>query len=175
MYDGCSESNASYFIMLVHNVSSGCWWYDSREWTFPPISHCILLPCDRWQQRGSLTKWRVTWKCVWSKGVSWNFSPRKRLHLLTFIYACWTFTGTKQWMWGNELWVSAVVTVTWKTSHIPKGHADFYECSMQALVHCWRKCIANGGDYVEKLFIVAENLLYQIALLCSLYLLCFPW
>jgi len=28
--------------------------------------------------------------------------------------------------------------------------ADFYECGMQALVHRWRKCIANGGDYVEK-------------------------
>jgi hypothetical protein len=28
--------------------------------------------------------------------------------------------------------------------------ADFYECDMQALVHRWRKCIANGGDYVEK-------------------------
>jgi len=25
--------------------------------------------------------------------------------------------------------------------------ADFYECSMQALVHRWRKCIANGGEY----------------------------
>jgi len=23
---------------------------------FPPISHYIFLPCDRWQQRGSLTK-----------------------------------------------------------------------------------------------------------------------
>ena len=34
----------------------------------------------------------------------------------------------------------------WATS----GGADFYECSMQALVHRWRKCIANGGDYVEK-------------------------
>ena len=28
--------------------------------------------------------------------------------------------------------------------------ADFYECGVQALVHRWRKCIANGGDYVEK-------------------------
>jgi len=27
--------------------------------------------------------------------------------------------------------------------------ADFYERGMQALVHRWRKCIANGGDYVE--------------------------
>jgi histone-lysine N-methyltransferase SETMAR len=34
----------------------------------------------------------------------------------------------------------------WATS----AGADFYERSMQTLVHCWRKCIANGGDYVEK-------------------------
>ena len=27
--------------------------------------------------------------------------------------------------------------------------ADFYKCGMQALVHHWWKCIANGGDYVE--------------------------
>jgi len=28
--------------------------------------------------------------------------------------------------------------------------ADFYKCRMQALVHCGRKCVANGGDYDEK-------------------------
>jgi hypothetical protein len=28
--------------------------------------------------------------------------------------------------------------------------ADFYERSMQALVHRWRKCIANGGDFVQR-------------------------
>jgi len=27
---------------------------------------------------------------------------------------------------------------------------DFYECCMQAVAHCWQKCIANGGDCVEK-------------------------
>jgi hypothetical protein len=27
----------------------------------------------------------------------------------------------------------------------PTG-ADFYECSMQTLVHHWRKCIASCGD-----------------------------
>jgi hypothetical protein len=27
--------------------------------------------------------------------------------------------------------------------------ADFYKRSMQALVHRWRKCIPNGGEYVE--------------------------
>ena len=34
---------------------------------------------------------------------------------------------------------------------------------------------ANGGDYVEIQCFVAENLLHQIVLLCSLYLLQFPW
>jgi hypothetical protein len=45
--------------------------------------------------------------------------------------------------------------------HFPSNHtviwvvkqwagADFYECGMKALVHRWRKCIANGGDYVGK-------------------------
>jgi len=49
-----SESNASYFMMLACDIRGGCWWYGSR--TFPPISHCILLLCDRWQQSGSLTE-----------------------------------------------------------------------------------------------------------------------
>jgi len=58
------------------------------------------------------------------------------------------------------------------------GHiagADFYERGVQALVHRRQKCIANGGDYVEEQCFVAKNLLYQTALLCSLYLFQFPW
>ena len=38
---------------------------------------------------------------------------------------------------------------------------------MRALIHCWQKCIPNGGDCTEKQCFVAENLLYQIALCCS--------
>jgi hypothetical protein len=34
----------------------------------------------------------------------------------------------------------------WATSAV----ADFYKNGMQALVHHWLKCIANGGDCVEK-------------------------
>jgi hypothetical protein len=44
-----------------------------------------------------------------------------------------------------------------------------YERGMQAAVHRWRKCIADGGNYVERF--LAKNLLYQTVLLCSLYLL----
>ena len=35
IYETCSKSNASYFVMLAHDVSSGWWWYGSRGWTFP--------------------------------------------------------------------------------------------------------------------------------------------
>ena len=42
---------------------------------------------------------------------------------------------------------------------------------MQAHVHHRQKCIASGVDYVKKEeCFVATNLLYQIVLLCSLYL-----
>ena len=53
--------------------------------------------------------------------------------------------------------------------------ADGYDHGMQALVHHWQKCIANGGTSVETLCFGAENLLYQIVLLCSLCLLQFSW
>ena len=57
----------------------------------------------------------------------------------------------------------------------PCTDGDCYEHGMHALVHRWRKYVANGGDYVEKHCFVAENLLCQIELLCSLCLLQFPW
>ena len=46
--------------------------------------------------------------------------------------------------------------------------ADGYDHGMQALVHHWQKCIANGGTSVETLCFVAENLPYLVVLLCSL-------
>lgn len=48
---------------------------------------------------------------------------------------------------------------------------DFYKCSMQTLVCCCQMYIVNGGDHVEKLCFVAENLLYHTVLLCTLHLL----
>jgi len=32
--------------MLAHGIRGRWWCYASRGWTFPPISHCILLPCN---------------------------------------------------------------------------------------------------------------------------------
>ena len=117
----------------------GCW-YGSRGWTFPPIFHSVLLPCDRWQQRGSLTKWRLTWKCIWSKGVELNSSLRKKWHLLTFSDACWMCMETKQWMWAQ--WGVGDAFQQWRQRQcIPSASADFDKhattCSLMVKMHSW--------------------------------------
>ena len=112
IYEGCSENNASYFTMLAQNDKSRCWWDGSRGWTFPLIFRNILLSCDRWQQRGCLTNWLLTWKSVWSKGVELNFSMRKQLHPLTFISEC---------LWRSNSGGSAV---RWWVVHFSSGDSD---------------------------------------------------
>jgi len=63
--EGWSESNASYFIMLVLGFRGRWWCYGSRGWAFLPIFHPIFLLCGRWC---------LTWKCMWSKAVWLNSS-----------------------------------------------------------------------------------------------------
>ena len=97
--------------MLVHGARGRCWWY-CRSWTFPPIFCYSLLLYDRLQQRGSLTKCYLIWRCVWSKDVSLNSSMQIKWHSLTFMDAWWTSVETKEWaQWGGEWWISAVATV----------------------------------------------------------------
>jgi len=96
IHKGCSKSNASCFIMSAHDIRGRCCWYGSWGWTFSPIFYYILLLCDRWQQRGSLTKWHLIWRCIWIKGVSLISSLWEKLYLLIFIYACWVLIDTKQ-------------------------------------------------------------------------------
>ena len=135
--------------MLTYDVRGGCWWYCSRGKTFPPTFHYMLLPCDRWQQRGSLTEWHLTWKCVWSESVSLNSSMWKKWHPLTFIDACWMLMEPKQWM--SALWeVGRAFQKWWQWVH--SAGADCYECSMQALAYRWWKCTANDGDCWKVVF-----------------------
>lgn len=65
-----SKVTTPILLLLVHEVKDGCWWYDSKSWTFPSIFRYILSSCCRWQQRGSLNKWHQTWKYGWNKSVS---------------------------------------------------------------------------------------------------------
>jgi len=82
-------------------------------------------------------------KCLWR--VSSGCEPSE---LVGGVFQQW-----RQWQW------------------VTTAGADLYECSMHYHVHHWQKCISNSGDYVEEQCFVAENLLYQTVLLCSLYLL----
>jgi len=93
-YKGFSKSNASCVTTLTCDIRGACWWYGRRGWTFLSIFPYILSLCDRRQQRGSLTEWHLTWKCLWSKGVSPNSSMRENM---APIDACWMFMVTKQW------------------------------------------------------------------------------
>jgi len=52
-----------------------------------------------------------------------------------------------------------VSTVRWWVVHFSSGDSEsgsallvqvFTSAACRLFVHCWQKCIANGGDYVEK-------------------------
>jgi len=145
-------------MMLAHSIGGGCQWYGSRGWTFPPVSHYILLLCDRLLQRDSMTEWHLTLKRVWSKSVYLNSSMWKKLHPLTFIDICWMLMETRQWMWawwGIRWYISVVATVT--VCHLCR--CRFWGAQHACLVHLWWKCRVSGGHYVERVCFVAENLL----------------
>ena len=135
--------------MSAH-VRGGCWWYRSKGWTFLVIFHYILLSCDRWQQRGSLTKWCLTWKCIWGKGASLNSCMWKKLYPLTFMTACWMFMEIKQQMWGGSGWcVSALTTAMWKTSHVPPdSHAQLSCQKMKNISISSSMQMSRPGNYV---------------------------
>lgn len=130
-----------FFWCWVMSHWKRCFWSGTSE------PHYVLLPCDRWQQRGTLTKWRLTWECVWSKGMELDSSIWNDGHPLMVINACWTLMEIKQWMWVCEA-VSGVFQKRWKRC---ERQATFWTAVlMQVLVHCWWICIANGSDWVEK-------------------------
>ena len=71
---------------------------------------------------------------------------------------------------------NVLLAITAVKMWVPSTGADFYKHDMQALFHCWLKCVANGSDSAEEQCVVAENLQYQMVVqLYSLYLLLLPW
>jgi len=64
-----------------------------------------------------------------------------------------------------------VSTVRQGAVQVSSGNSNGGSLLLVHIFHRWQKCIANGGAYVERKCFVAESLLYQMELLCSLYLL----
>jgi len=140
-------------ILLSHNVRGRCWWYGSRDWTFPPIFCKISLACNR--QRHSLTKFCLTWKCVWSKDVPLNSLVQTKLLPLTSVELLLDFYGDQTaHVSAVRRWVVCFSSgdSNMKDKPCSGQPCKFLECGMQVLVHLWQKCTANGGDYIEKVF-----------------------
>jgi len=55
-------------------------------------------------------------------------------------------------VYGNQTVDVSTVRQWWCTSAavVTSPGADFYECGIWALVQCWQKHIAHGGDSIEQ-------------------------
>jgi len=144
------------------NVDWWWWWCGRRGWTFSLISLYLLLLCNWWQTRGSLTKWCLMWNCVWHLGVSLNSSILKKWHPLTSIGACWMFAETKHWIWAQ--WGVGVAFQQWQ---------QWVTSTSASWVHYAGSCsslLKMPMVSMLKKYFVAANLLYEMLFLCSLYL-----
>ena len=144
-------------LLLWPTLSRGRWWYGSRGWTFPTVFHYILLPCDRWHQRSSLTDWCLTWKCWWSKRCVIEFYVGKKQHPLTFVHAWWTFMEARQCHGHSEAWwcVSAVAMhshhlIKWGLSQAAHPH-ELAGCNKGAAYRAEDQfqCIGSSGGTLE--------------------------
>jgi len=99
----------------------------------------------RWCQRWNTAKFATVGSHEWSHRNMKNT-------VCKFVRTYWTNTRLKvtvSWIASSPV-TRRVVTSTSRSQNGTSPGADFYECGMQALVHRWRMCIANSGDYVEK-------------------------
>jgi len=134
------------FFISVHDVRGRWWWYGSSSRVFPKIFHYILLLCDRWQQRGNLTKWLWHGSTYEAKVCHWILPCRKKCiqwQSLMVAECLWrpnsgcehseVMGSTFQQWWQ---WVTSLVQV--------------FMCGIQALVHHWQKCIAKNEALLSK-------------------------
>ena len=115
-------------IMLAHDVRCRCWWYGSRGGTFPPVFHCILFLCDRWQQGGSLTKWCLTWKCIWIKRGGTELLHAEKMALIDIHW--WSLS-----VYGDQ--TVDVSTVRWWVVHFSSA-----VCNVKNKMHSRQPCTA---------------------------------
>jgi len=158
IYKNCSESNASYPMMMAHNISQMLMvWQESLNLlTNMPLYFVVV-----WQMaaEGQSNRMEVCmkWWCV-----NEFLQIEKKWHPLTFINACWMFIETTQWMWAHPhhgWWVSAEAiamfqmamycyhTKKWRVSWLTQLHklADYDQGTLYRAKYCLQ-CVGNNGD-----------------------------
>ena len=107
IYDSCSESNTSYFIMSDHSVRGGM-----TVEVQPSCQYFIIFVAIRQMAAEAQThKIKPNMKLDMKKRCIIEFLHEKKLHPLTFVDTCWMFLETKQWMsaqWHVGWCISAV-------------------------------------------------------------------
>jgi len=133
--------------------------------------HYILLPSNRWQQSGSLTKWCLTWKGVWSKCMELNSSTQKKyIHWHSSMLTEHFWRPDKEcehiWVVGNvfQQWWQwhARQTMFWTAMHrsyTMKWSVSWSANSCKSLdydrgtvyrAEYWLQCIGNDGSIVSR-------------------------
>ena len=130
----------------------------SRSWIFLPIFCYILLLCNRWQQRRSLTNCCLTWSVREAKVWSWIPPGRKKTappdthQWLLNVYGDQTVnvnTARLLVVCFSSRWcIIAVMIATWKTNYNPDDHSCF--------ITKWRAHLHELADYKQGIVCEAE-------------------
>jgi len=169
----CCKSIASCYTCINHDFRDRGWWYDSKGRATHPIHYYNVLPCDRWQQRGSLTKWHLKQRC----GIELLHTGKKIIHW----YWLSVYRARPVDVSTVRQWVHFSMAVVWKTTEYSRSCIQkqwvtfaatnfFYKHVAQAFVHQLQKCTASGGNYVEKVFCIWGTALSKWY--CILYTWC---
>jgi len=119
-----------YFIMLAHDIRGGCCCDGDKGWTFPPIFHYTVLPCDGRQQRGSLIQW--LWHGSVYEAQGWNWmAPTDIAQYLLNVYGDQTVSGN-----------SGLVLAFFSLSACFKNNVSIV-CELNKLKKSWAVCQEN--------------------------------
>jgi len=136
MYEGCSESSASYFIMSDHDTRGRCWWYGVE--VEPPHQYSITFCCCEtdgsrgavWQNGVWYGSAYVAEVCHW---IPWWRKNGTQWHSSMFTESFWRpNSGCEHCGWR----ISAGATLTWKRIHIVAMQQSHYEMKSISISSC---------------------------------------
>lgn len=131
------------------------------------LLHAVAM--KRMAAQGSLSERRLMWKCGWSKGVPLNSFKQKKWHpdihqWLQNVYRAYTVDVSIQRQWVMHF--SSGNSDIWSSLFVPMYINAAWRLSFLATENAWQAVVT-----VLKYSVLAWKFLYQIVLLCSLYLL----